>query len=336
MKRNIEILNLALRVLILAAIFAMTIGFATPSYAARDILLPAGTGTVWHGVWLPTGRTISASAITTFESQAGKKVGVEIYYVGWYVNAWADVQRQINVWGPMGIKTHVTWEPNLKNGSDPLAAILSGSENAIIDDFATKAKAYGQPFFLRFAHEMNGNWYAWSGANTGSNPQKYIDAWRYVWNRFQAIGATNVVWVWSPNWNSVPTNSWNNLQNYYPGDAYVDWVGVDFYGLKYDDIPVATNLDSVYIPYSATKPIMIAETSAADCANYGVGTTHTKDQWINDLFTTLASHPAVRAFIWFNENKTGEANWTLASCPSPAAQNAYRTGVANSRYVTRP
>ena len=320
----------------LLALVVFLASTASPAYAVRDILLPPGTNTVWHGVYLPTGRTISASAITAFESQANKKVGVEIYYVGWYTNAWADVQRQINVWGPMGIKTHVTWEPNLKNGSDPLAAILSGSQDAIINDFATKAKAYNQPFFLRFAHEMNGNWYSWSGAMTGNNPQKYIDAWRYVWNKFQAIGATNVVWVWSPNWNSVPDVSWNNLQNYYPGDAYVDWVGVDFYGLKYDDISVATNLDPVYNLYSATKPIMIAETSAADCANYVAGATHTKDQWINDLFATLAARPAVRAFVWFNANKTGEANWTLASCPSPAAQNAYRAGVGNARYVTRP
>jgi len=320
---------------LLLVLMICLIALPGPSYAVRDILLPPGNGTVWHGVWLPTGRTISASQITTFESQAGKKVGIELYYVGWYLNAWSDVQRQINVWGPMGIKTHITWEPNLKGGGDPLAAILNGSQDAIINDFATKAKAYGQPFFLRFAHEMNGNWYAWSGALTGNNPQKYIDAWRYVWNKFQAVGATNAVWVWSPNWNSVPNLAWNDLHNYYPGDAYVDWVGIDFYGLKWDDIPVATNLDAVYTAYSA-KPIMVAETAAADCTNYVAGATHTKDQWINDLFTTLANRPAVRAFTWFNENKTGEANWTITSCPSPAAQNAYKTGVSNPRYVTRP
>lgn len=319
--------------LVVVGLFAST---ASPAYAVRDILLPPGTNTAWHGVWLPTGRTISASAITTFESQANRKVGVELYFVGWYLNAWSDVQRQINVWGPMGIKTHVTWEPNLKNGGDPLVAILNGSQDAIINDFAIKAKAYNQPFFLRFAHEMNGNWYAWSGAQTGNNPQKYIDAWRYVWNKFQAVGATNVVWVWAPNWNSVPDLAWNNLQNYYPGDAYVDWVGVDFYGLRYDDVAVATNLDAVYIPYSASKPIMIAETSAADCANYVPGVTRTKAQWITELFATLSSRPAVRAFLWFNENKTGEANWTITSCPSPATQNAYKAGVADPRYITRP
>ena len=107
----------------------------------RDILLPAGTDTAWHGAWLPFGRVISSSQITTFEGQANKKIGAVIVYLGWYAGAWDTVQRQINVVDPMGIKVMVTWEPNLKNGGDPLAAILSGSQDAIIDDFARKSKA---------------------------------------------------------------------------------------------------------------------------------------------------------------------------------------------------
>lgn len=328
----------AFRQLVAAIVLPLVLGASAPEATAqvsRDILLPPGTDTVWHGVWLPIKRTISASQITTFEAQAGKKVGAEIFYTGWYVNAWSDLQRQINVWEPMGIKTMVVWEPTLKNNGNPLTAILSGSQDSIIDDFARQARTYGRPFFLRFAHEMNGNWYPWSGALSGNNPQAYIDAWRYVWNRFQSAGATNAVWVWAPNWNSVPDESWNALQNYYPGDAYVDWVGVDFFGLMWDDVPVSQNLDAVYTTYSH-KPIMIAETAAADCTNGFVGATRTKDQWINELFGLLPSRPAVRAFFWFNDNKAGESNWTITSCPNPAAQNAYRAGVAEVRYVSRP
>lgn len=46
--------------------------------------------------------------------------------------------------------------------------------------------------------------------------------------------------------------------------------------------------------------------------------------------------PGVRAFFWFNENKRAEADWRITSCNAPAAQQAYRAGVADSRYVTRP
>ena len=110
---------------------------ASPA-SARDLLVPVGT---WHGAYLPIRNQISKSDITTFESQAGKKIGAELYFVGWYSGAWDNVAKQLSVWEPLGIKATVTWEPKLKNGGDPLAAILSGSQDAIINDFATKSKA---------------------------------------------------------------------------------------------------------------------------------------------------------------------------------------------------
>lgn len=284
------------------AAFAAVAG--TSSADARDLLIPAGT---WHGVFLTIRNQISASDITTFESQAGKKIGAEIFFVGWYSGAWDNVAKQLSVWDPMGVKAMVTWEPKLKSGGDPLAAILSGSQDAIINDFATKAKAYGKPFFLRFAHEMNGNWYDWSGALTGNNPATYVAAWQYVWNKFQAVGATNAIWVWSPNADSVPAEPWNTLQAYYPGNAYVDWVGVDFYGLKWGDNPPDAALDRVYVPYGAQKPIMIAETAAADCSNYAPGTTMTKAQWTTALFSAMSARPNVHAFFWFNQNNGGRS-----------------------------
>jgi mannan endo-1,4-beta-mannosidase len=299
---------------------------------ARDLLVPAGT---WHGVFLPIRRQISASDITNFEAQAGKKIGAEIFFVGWYSGAWDNVARQLSVWDPMGIKAMVTWEPELKNGADPLAAILSGSQDAIINDFATKAQAYGKPFFLRFAHEMNGDWYDWSGALTGNTADNYVAAWRYVWDKFQAAGATNAIWVWCPNADSVPDESWNAIENYYPGDAYVDWVGVDFYGLTWGDNPPAAALDRVYTTYGSLKPIMIGETAAADCRHYAEGTTMTKDQWTTALFDAMAARPNVHAFFWFNQSNGGEADWRITSCPSPAAQEAYRAGVGTAQFVTR-
>jgi len=258
-----------------------------------------------------------------------------LYFVGWHSGAWDNVAKQLSVWDPMGIKAMVTWEPKLKNGSDPLVVILSGSQDAIVNDFATKSKAYGKPFFLRFGHEMNGNWYDWSGALTGNSADKYIAAWRYVWNKFQAAGATNAIWVWCPNADSVPAESWNAIDNYYPGDAYVDWVGLDFYGLKWGDNRPDVALDRVYATYGSGKPIMIGETAAADCSNYAAGTTMTKAQWTTALFDAMAARANVHAFFWFNQNNAGEADWRITSCPSPAAQDAYRAGVASARFVTR-
>lgn len=311
---------------------ALAVGLVlSPAASAqtRDLLIPPGTETVWHGAWLPIKRSIKESQITDFEAEADKKLGTLLYYVGWYENAWSDVQRQLDIIDPMGINIQVTWEPDLKGNGDPLDAILSGSEDIIIDDFAVQSKAWGKPFFLRFAHEMNGNWYDWSG-----DPQKYIDAWQYVWSRFQQAGNTNAIWVWSPNADSVPDEPWNDLDNYYPGDDYVDWVGVDFYGLMWGDQPPLNAIDTVYTTYGATKPIMIGETAAAECTDYAAGTTMTKDEWISELFNAMNNRTGVKAFFWFNEDK--ETDWRITSCPNPAARDAYRAGVGDSRYVTRP
>ena len=38
-----------------------------------------------------------------------------------------------------------------------------------------------------------------------------------------------MVWVFCPNVDSVPGDAWNQWSNYYPGDAYVDWMGFDGY-----------------------------------------------------------------------------------------------------------
>lgn len=299
----------------------------------RDLLIPPGTDTVWHGVWPDVSRTVSLPQIQSFETDANKKVSSMLYFLGWYTNAWADVRRQLNVIDPVGMHIQVTWEPVLKNKAEPLTAILNGSQNAIIDDFAIQSKNWGKPFFLRFAHEMNGNWYGWSGAMTGQNGQRYIAAWRYVWNRFRMAGNTNAIWVWCPNADSVPDQPWNAHDNYYPGDEYVDWVCVDFYGLLYGDQDPLNAIDKVY-HHTSAKPMMIGETAAADCANYAPGTTMTKDQWISAFFNALDARPGVRAFYWFNELK--EADWRISSCPNPAAKNAYRAGVSDPKYLTRP
>ena len=89
-----------------AVLAAFTVSVGSSVAHARDLLVPAGT---WHGVYLTIRNTISASDITTFESQAGKKIGAALYYVGWYSGAWDNVAKQQSVWDPMGVKTMVTW-----------------------------------------------------------------------------------------------------------------------------------------------------------------------------------------------------------------------------------
>jgi hypothetical protein len=70
---------------------------------------------------------------------------------------------------------------------------------------------------------MNGD-EAWSG----NDAPLYVSAYRHIHDLFVAAGATNVVWAWCPNVTAVHGGNRNTL-DYYPGDSYVDWTGVDGY-----------------------------------------------------------------------------------------------------------
>src|SRR4029078_8442886 len=108
-----------------------------------------------------------------------------------------------------------------------LADVYNGTYDSYIREWATDAKACGHPYFLRFDHEMNGNWqFPWSEQINGNKPGEYIKAWRHVHDIFTSLGATNATWVWCPNVTGTSTTARSAR---YPGDSYVDWACLDGY-----------------------------------------------------------------------------------------------------------
>src|SRR6185436_17516550 len=119
------------------------------------------------------------------------------------------------------------WEAWTNGTGFPLTEIVNGTHDTLIKSRAQAAKALGKLFFLRWGHEMNGNWYPWDGSHNGANQAAtatYVSAYRHIHDLFAAAGASNVRWVFSPNVDSVPGDPWNQWSNYYPGDGYVDWL----------------------------------------------------------------------------------------------------------------
>jgi hypothetical protein len=218
----------------------------------------------------------------------------------------------------------ITWMP-FGNG-DPLDEIIAGQHDAAITSQAQSAKALGAQILLRWAHEMNGNWYPWSGSSNGGadagaagGPAKYVAAWKHVHDIFVQVGATNVVWIWCINVADVPGDAWNHWTNYYPGDAYVDWVGLDAYNWgsssscciweAFGDL-----VDAPYQDYAATKPIMLPETASAEVGG-------DKGAWIADMHQKIKTqYTDIKGVVWFDINK--ETDWRIAS--SPTALAAYK------------
>ena len=209
-------------------------------------------------------------------------------------------------------------------GSATLADLSRGAEDAKILTWAAAVKSYGKPFLLRFAWEMNGNWFPW-----GQQPVAYIAAWRHFHDVVVSAGATNVTWLWCPNLINGPYP----LAAYYPGDAYVDWMGLD----GYNKGTSSTGFASLFKPsydqlhaISSSKPIAIAEISSAE---YAAGV---KGAWITDLLGTQLrnSFPQIKAIVWFNWriHESGQ-DWPWPIESSATAQSAFHDSIANSHYL---
>lgn len=79
----------------------------------------------------------------------------------------------------------VTWEPWVWGGgveqpAYSLDRITAGDFDGRIREWGQSLAAWGQPVMLRFAHEMNGNWYPWAESVNGNQPGDYVQVWQHV------------------------------------------------------------------------------------------------------------------------------------------------------------
>lgn len=227
-------------------------------------------------------------------------------------------------------------------GRNLLDAIVAGRADAHVRDLARDMKALGFTILVSPGWEMNGRWndYAWQGhANGGERggPAKYVAAYRRVVDIFRREGATNVKWVFSPNvgnaftYQSTGSAHWNWYGHYYPGDAYVDYLGPHGYngatlwGGSYQHFESMFNgsgadqlLSDMERRYPRKK-IIIGEYATEEVRG------RDKGEWIAQAYETMRRHPNVVGAIWFHMDK--ETDWRINS--SRSALNAYRTAMAD-------
>lgn len=290
---------------------------------------------VYYGVNVP-GQPGNLTQLETFEHAVNKPVSIVMWYQGWGV---PDSSRYFQPAWMNNVRNHgsipmVTWEPwNYTQGVNQpqysLQNIINGQFDAYITQWALASKAWGHPYFLRFAEEMNGNWFPWSEQVNGNKPGQYVLAWQHVHNIFTELGVTNVTWVWSPN---IEYNGSTPLRQLYPGSSYVDWIGMDGYNWSTIDGHQWQTFSQVFQPtyldvlsMNLNKPLMIAETASA-------GSGASKAAWITDAFSVQIPQvfPAIKAVIWFDENK--ETDWRIES--SPASLQAFIKAIASNIYLS--
>ena len=228
----------------------------------------------------------------------------------------------------------LSWEPwdytargrGASSGDQPayrLSAITSGKYDGYVRGWAHGIAGLPYPVVIRFAHEMNGFWYPWCEQSNGNRRGDYIKAWRHIHDLFTEAGAENVTWLWSPN---VTYPGASPLKNLYPGDEYVDWVGLSgYYGTEGHEgyVPFDTIFRRTFAELKSftSKPVVITETGATNASGQ-------QARWITDMFAQLPRYPNVIGVIWFETVK--EIDWRIAVVPASA--RAFAAGAADPRY----
>jgi Glycosyl hydrolase family 26 len=261
--------------------------------------------------------------LAAYGRQVGRQPVLVLSYKNWSVEPFYAPELE-HVWHAGGVPM-VSWEPETARGEGiSLRDIVEGRYDRYIRKSAEAAAAWRRPVFLRFAEEMNGSWYPWGLGVDGNTARDFRMAWHHIYWIFRNHGAGNVRWVWSPN---EDAGGGHPLAVLYPGDEFVDWVGIDgfcwggtvgwpsftdVFGSTYDRILKITS-----------KPIMIAETGAGEEDG-------DKPEWIRSAFDReLPGFSHVRALAWI-DHVVPPADFRVDS--SAASLAAFRSAISSPRY----
>lgn len=263
----------------------------TPPDRARDAVGQAasvvGCQPTWVQFFASVGDGVSADAI-------GKGPGVPLLSLEPWRSKGGPVQRD--------------WS---------LASTIAGRHDVQYRQVARQVRIYQMPMMIRFAHEMNGRWYPW-GQVGGNTPAQYVAAWRHVVALFRAEGASNALWVWSPNilrgTDGIP------IRRFWPGASWVDLVGVTGYGVREagPDVTYGPTMRQL-AALAPGKPVALTEV--------GVQPHRSKAAWIRKFGLWLAAHPNVAGFVW-STGRNGTADWRYDDTADSlvAFKTALRTG----------
>jgi hypothetical protein len=191
-----------------------------------------------------------------------------------------------------------SWTPAGKGNM--IYDVLNGEYDEFLKNYAQTVKGFGHPVLFRLGNEMNGDWCPYSSYNTSRDPELFREFYRYVYQIFADAGADNVIWIWNPNGKSFPDFEWNDEVMYYPGDDYVDVVGLTAYntGTYYPGenwTAFAALYDPIYARSTALyrQPMMITEFASSSVGG-------DKNQWIRDMFARISSYPDIKVAVWWN------------------------------------
>ncbi len=296
---------------------------------SSDLCLPQNN-TLWHGAFPPIPHHINEMEIThesinSYIHNSGKSLALIAFSHEWSVDRSFPYQQvwDIHESGAIPYIRLMLRSDNRQYRPEPvftLKRIKSGAFDTDLRNFAKEAKKLGFPILIEYGTEVNGWWFSWNGYWTGkeNGAELFQSVYRHIISLMREEGADNLYWVFHINWHSNPEEQWNIPQAYYPGDEFIDMIGISAYGaLSPHDkniSPFTKMMDEGYRHaqnISPEKPVIVSE-MGTDLNNPYIPAKN----WTYDALSALMNDhrwPNVVGFVWWNAawpNDTNKSNNT--------------------------
>ena len=310
------------------------------SAAAAQSLLPPGSSSILTG--------LTGGSYTAFEREVGKHAAVNGVFVTWgrtFAGAFGEAS-----YNHARLMLHISTAQGYGAPEQiTTAAISQGHGDGYLLSLSAQIAASGQPVYIRLFPEMdqaNNAYCAFNADGSSRGPSHSTTAFRQAWRRVVLIlrggpvaaidmrlarlrmppvrgrapaarlPLLPVAFLWVPQSAGTPETQANSPAAYYPGSAYVDWVGTDFYSLY----PNFSGLQRLYSEYPG-KPFVFGEWALWNGDDPG---------WVDSLFSFIATHHRVRMAL-YNEGERENGPFRLSRYPS--SRREIRRLLAPSRFL---
>ncbi len=266
---------------------------------------------------------LTLQGLQSYESAVGKTVAWVYFSNNWYRSRKfpLDTATWIRDAGSIPyirLMLRSSSDEDIAEPTFTLQNIIDGKFDKDLVAWCDSARDFGTPIIAEYGTEVNGSWFSWNGKWNGAGtlngygdptqpdgPERFKDAYRHIIQVCRGENAKNITWVFHVNDSDDPDVGWNRLENYYPGDQWIDWIGVSVYSaLTPQDTywnDFRPDMDSVYARVAAlapTKPIILAEFGVTDKNPLG-----NQADWARAALTDITAFrwPRLIGFSWWNE-----------------------------------
>ena len=302
---------------------------------------------------------VSADRLHTFERQAGKPIAWAYFSNNWFKGIHFPAEA-VNTIAAEGVVPFIRMMARSNwhgYGTDPdysMQRLVSGEYDRDLRAWARDARDSNAPLMVEFGTEVNGNWFPWNGKWNGAGetdgygndkladgPERFRDAFRHIVDLCNEEGANNITWVFHVDAEPSPYADWNTMDAYYPGDKYVDWLGISVYGPQKpgeqwrEFTPIMDKGYAKLAKVAQDKPIALLEFGAVQEKS-----NERKAEWIHDALSSIESnrYPRLKAVsYWDSRWKNGDGSVSdMRIDSSETTQRTYRRDIASSFFTGSP